>query len=128
MNALINVIAVVIVINLPILLALHTGHLAAAFLCLPVMMALTGMMGGFNCCISPLLYPAGVRASGFNIAHNTAMVAFGGLLPFMIQALSLAVHPGARAAGIMLVILGLVSLMACLALAKLVPVVNVKPK
>jgi hypothetical protein len=61
-NGLMIVVGTVVVVELPILLALHTGHLAAAFLLLPVMMALTGMMGGFNCAISPLLYPAGVRS------------------------------------------------------------------
>jgi hypothetical protein len=30
-------------------------------------MGITGLLGGFNVSILPLLYPAGVRASGFNI-------------------------------------------------------------
>jgi hypothetical protein len=54
------------------------------------------------------------------------MIAFGGLLPFMIQALSLVVRPGVVAAGIILIVLGLVSLTACLALSRLMPVTNTK--
>jgi hypothetical protein len=30
-------------------------------------LGITGLLGGFNVSILPLLYPAGVRASGFNI-------------------------------------------------------------
>jgi hypothetical protein len=54
-------------ICLPVLLALHTGSLVALFLLLPLMMGITGSLGGFNVSIVPLMYPAGVRASGFNI-------------------------------------------------------------
>jgi hypothetical protein len=54
-------------ICIPVLLALHTGSLVALFLLLPLMMGITGLLAGFNVAILPLLYPAGVRASGFNI-------------------------------------------------------------
>jgi hypothetical protein len=37
------------------------------------MMGITGLLGGFNVSILPLLYPAGVRASGFKINACTSM-------------------------------------------------------
>lgn len=52
---------VVCAVSLPVLLALHTGNLVAVFLLLPLMMAITGLLGGFNTSVMPLVYPAGVR-------------------------------------------------------------------
>ncbi|WIA30903.1 hypothetical protein OEZ86_000955 [Tetradesmus obliquus] len=113
-------------ICIPVLLALHTGSLVAVFLLLPLMMGITGLLGGFNVSILPLMYPAGVRASGFNIGHNAAMVAFGGCLPFMIQALSMALQPGAVAAGVILIILAVVALCAAVGIMKHVPMMNAR--
>jgi hypothetical protein len=64
-------------ICLPVLLGLQTGNLVALFLLLPLMMGITGLLGGFNVSILPLLYPPGVRASGFNIgACTTTSIAY----------------------------------------------------
>jgi anaerobic C4-dicarboxylate transporter len=54
------------------------------------------------------------------------MVAFGGCLPFMIQALSMAIQPGFVAAGVMLIILAVVAFCACLAVIKHAPVTNAR--
>jgi hypothetical protein len=54
------------------------------------------------------------------------MVAFGGCLPFMIQALSLALQPGAVAAGVIMIILAVVALCAAVGILKHMPITNAR--
>jgi anaerobic C4-dicarboxylate transporter len=54
------------------------------------------------------------------------MVAFGGCLPFMIQALSLALQPSYVAAGVVLIILAVVAFCACATVIKHMPVTNAR--
>jgi hypothetical protein len=99
-------------VSLPALLGLHSGNLVALFLLLPLMMGITGLLGGFNVSILPLLYPAGVRASGFNIGACSYMhqVAFSNSrgLELVLAGCSAEAVPGGKSVG------GLLSVCCCL--------------
>jgi hypothetical protein len=67
-----------------------------------------------------------LAAAAAAAGHNAAMVAFGGCLPFMIQALSMALKPGAIAAGVILIILAVVAFSACVGIIKHMPITNAR--
>ena len=52
---------------IPVMYALHSGSLAAMLVLVPLMIGLCGCMGGLMTSIGPQIYPAGVRATGYNL-------------------------------------------------------------
>jgi hypothetical protein len=58
--------------------------------------------------------------------HSLAMSAWGGLSPFMISAIVMLVQPSALAAGLLLVVTGLVSWGAAVPLNSLMPHINAR--
>jgi len=62
----------------PALLWAARGSTASLWVVLPLALGSTGGAGGMFTSIGPSLFPAGVRASGYNFSHNLAMSIFGG--------------------------------------------------
>jgi len=58
------------VVALPVMVVLQTGHAVGMWLLLPLMLGVTGALGGVMTTIGPQIYPPAVRASGYNIGHN----------------------------------------------------------
>lgn len=82
------------------------------------MLGVAGAMGGV---LNNILNFA-VAAAG----HSLAMSAWGGLSPFMVSAIVLLVQPSALAAGLLLVVTGLVSWAAAVPLISLMPHMNAR--
>ncbi|GAX80654.1 hypothetical protein CEUSTIGMA_g8089.t1 [Chlamydomonas eustigma] len=63
------------------------GDLGSNWAMLAIQMAVIGPGGGIVPVVGLGLYPAEVRASGFNFAHNVAMGLLGGLTPMTVTAI-----------------------------------------
>ncbi|KAI8467534.1 MAG: major facilitator superfamily domain-containing protein [Monoraphidium minutum] len=121
-----GLVALITGLSFPALLWLHTGSMAALFVALPLMIALCGTLGGLMTSIGPQIYPAAVRASGYNLGHNLSMTIFGGFSPFAVTALSVPVHPPALAAAVVVAILAAVSIAAAAPLVRVAPRINAR--
>eukprot|EP00878_Enallax_costatus_P009882 GHUV01010319.1.p1 GENE.GHUV01010319.1~~GHUV01010319.1.p1 ORF type:complete len:550 (+),score=105.42 GHUV01010319.1:1185-2834(+) len=177
---------------IPVMYALHSGSLAAMFTLVPFMIGLCGCLGGLMTSIGPQIYPAGVRATGYNLGalrivgqqqaafvfvfvtargcqdtpscgrtsnmagepqtlaswaggtrcaefsstdllllllfmhagHNLAMSLWGGLTPFIVSAMALGMQPAALAAGVLIVVIAVVSWIAAIPLIAIAPQTN----
>lgn len=68
--ALLSVSGVIAVAIMPVMVVIQTGSPVGLWLLLPVMVGLTGILGGIMTTIGPQIYPPAVRASGYNLGHN----------------------------------------------------------
>eukprot|EP00775_Hariotina_reticulata_P009250 gene9250-9416_t len=123
-----GVTAVLAVICIPALIALHSGSHVALWLLLPLMLGSCGFLGGFMTSIGPSIFPPAVRASGYNLAHNLAMSLFGGLSPIIVSALAIVVKPAAVSAGVVCIVFAVVSWAAAIPLTKVAPQTNAHGK
>lgn len=115
---------IIAAVTVPVLMCLEAGYAVGIWLLLPLMFALCGITGGLMTTIGPTIYPAAVRASGYNISHNLTMSLFGGLTPLIVSALAVKLHPTTNAAGLVIVLTALVTVCAGLVLVKVSPAVN----
>ncbi|WIA40964.1 hypothetical protein OEZ86_004614 [Tetradesmus obliquus] len=116
----------VVATSIPVMFALNAGSFVYLMVLLPAMLGVAGVMGGVLSSIGPQMYPAAVRVTGFTLGHSLAMSAWGGLSPFMVSAIVLLVQPSALAAGLLLVVTGLVSWAAAVPLISLMPHMNAR--
>ncbi|WIA20644.1 hypothetical protein OEZ85_005023 [Tetradesmus obliquus] len=116
----------VVATSIPVMFALHAGSFVYLMVLLPAMLGVAGVMGGVLSSIGPQMYPAAVRVTGFTLGHSLAMSAWGGLSPFIVSAILLLVQPSALAAGLLLVVTGLVSWAAAVPLISLMPHINAR--
>ncbi|WIA36065.1 hypothetical protein OEZ86_007421 [Tetradesmus obliquus] len=125
--AMVGLTAVGAAICTPLLLWCATGSVAATWVA-PMLVCglLCGSMGGLLTSIGPQVFPAGVRTSGYNLAHNLAMSIFGGLSPMAISALALKLPPPALAAGVLLLLWAALAVAAAAPLVRLVPRINAR--
>lgn len=68
--ALMVVTGVIAAAIMPVMVVIQTAHPVGLWLLLPLMVGTCGILGGIMTTIGPQIYPAAVRASGYNIGHN----------------------------------------------------------
>ena len=68
--AMLTVVGVTGGIIMPVTAVLQTGHPVGLWLLMPLMLGVTGLMGGIMTTIGPQIYPPAVRASGFNLGFS----------------------------------------------------------
>lgn len=61
---------VLAVATMPVFAVFQTGNRVGLWMLLPLMLGLTGLIGGVMTTIGPQIYPPAVRASGYNLGHN----------------------------------------------------------
>ena len=65
-------------VSIPAYLALSQASMAVGYLLCFAILSLVGLQAGFMTSIGPLLYPTGVRVSGYGLGHSLATALVGG--------------------------------------------------
>uniref|UniRef100_A0A383VN35 Major facilitator superfamily (MFS) profile domain-containing protein n=1 Tax=Tetradesmus obliquus TaxID=3088 RepID=A0A383VN35_TETOB len=111
-------------ISVPVFIGFARCGVAGCWLLHLLLMVLMGWVLGVVPATCSSIYPATVRSSGFNLAHNMAMSWLGGVSPTMVTALVAATGSAVLAPGLLLVVAAVVSMVAALALLKYAPAAN----
>ncbi|WIA40965.1 hypothetical protein OEZ86_004615 [Tetradesmus obliquus] len=111
-------------ISVPVFIGFARCGVAGCWLLHLLLMVLMGWVLGVVPATCSSIYPATVRSSGFNLAHNMAMSWLGGVSPTIVTALVAATGSAVLAPGLLLVVAAVVSMVAALALLKYAPAAN----
>ncbi|KAF6255165.1 major facilitator superfamily domain-containing protein [Scenedesmus sp. NREL 46B-D3] len=123
-TATIVICAVAGAMSIPMFLAFKTRSLGACWALQAVGLAMTAYTMGILPAICSLIYPAGVRISGFNLGYNLGMTIFGGLTPLAMTAIqtgteSVFIGPALWMAG-----MAVISIVCSMLLVKVYPLTN----
>uniref|UniRef100_A0A383VPF9 Major facilitator superfamily (MFS) profile domain-containing protein n=1 Tax=Tetradesmus obliquus TaxID=3088 RepID=A0A383VPF9_TETOB len=111
-------------ISVPVSIGFARCGVAGCWLLHLLLMVLMGwVLGGVPATCSSI-YPATVRSSGFNLAHNMAMSWLGGVSPIIVTALVAVTGSTMMAPGLLLLAAAVISMAAALALLKYAPASN----
>uniref|UniRef100_A0A383VCS5 Major facilitator superfamily (MFS) profile domain-containing protein n=1 Tax=Tetradesmus obliquus TaxID=3088 RepID=A0A383VCS5_TETOB len=123
-TATIAICAIAAVMTVPMFLAFQTRNLAACWLLQAFSLAMTAYPMGILPQICSLIYPAGVRISGFNLGYNLGMTIFGGLTPLAMTAIQTGTKSIFIGPGLWMVGMALISIVSSLLLIKCYPLTN----
>uniref|UniRef100_A0A383VDF7 Major facilitator superfamily (MFS) profile domain-containing protein n=1 Tax=Tetradesmus obliquus TaxID=3088 RepID=A0A383VDF7_TETOB len=123
-TATIAICAIAAAMTVPMFLAFKTGSLAACWLLQAFGLAMTAYTMGILPAICSLIYPAGVRISGFNLGYNLGMTIFGGLTPLAMTAIQTGTGSIFIGPALWMVGMALISIVSSLLLIKCYPLTN----
>lgn len=123
-TATIAICAIAAVMTVPMFLAFQTRNLAACWLLQAFSLAMTAYTMGILPQICSLIYPAGVRISGFNLGYNLGMTIFGGLTPLAMTAIQTGTKSIFIGPALWMVGMALISIVSSLLLIKCYPLTN----
>ncbi|KAF6255166.1 major facilitator superfamily domain-containing protein [Scenedesmus sp. NREL 46B-D3] len=123
-TATIAICAIAAASSVPMFLAFRTGGLVACWLLQAFSLAMTAYTMGILPQICSLIYPAGVRISGFNLGYNLGMTIFGGLTPLAMTAIQTGTKSVFIGPALWMVGLALISIVCSSLLIKCYPVTN----